>query len=242
MKRINVLKSLILFTFLALKSFADSGASFSPYVETTFPVSVSVGGNVIFNDAFSFGLGFGVLPSTYSAAIGAFTAEYGNKNAYKDLVEAAFHDNSLIRVHGSYFFKNAKSGWSVGMAYDHINTSGTADVDTVLEATTGNDFTNLKNLLIAAGRSTDVDLSGRMHILELWLARTSEVSKNLSLVCSFGLAKIIAADTEISTGLKNFESSASGATLLSDTEKDLDKILVNYGVSPTLGLSVNYIF
>lgn len=242
MKLTNLYKFLILLSFLGGQSFAASDFSFAPYVETTFPVSASVGGSLIFKDKFSLGAGVGVMPSAYATAIGAVAAHYGSNSGYKDLVESAFQNNSLLRVHGSYFFNTIKSGWSIGMAYDHLNTSGKADIDTVLEATTGNDFTNLKNLLTAAGRSTNVDLSGKIHMLELWLARTSELSKDLSLAFSVGVVKIIATDTEISTGLKNFESSAVGSALLSDTEEELNQILIDYGLSPTIGLSVNYFF
>jgi hypothetical protein len=44
----------------------------------------------------------------------------------------------------------------------------------------------------------------------------------------------------LKTGLSNFEATAAGNNLMRTSESDLRSILIEYGISPTLGFTVSY--
>ena len=169
-------------------------------------------------------------------------ANFSGNAAYKDVVEAAFQNNTLTRVDLSYQFSDHQSGWSAGSAVSRLHASGRAEIDSVLAAGTGNVFTGLINLLIAAGKDTKVDMTTTINIGEIFFAYRWNAPSHLVVKGIFGVAKVLSADVSIKTDMPNFESSNAGKKLISNTESDIEDIIVQYGLSPTVGAQLSYFF
>lgn len=209
--------------------------------KTVFPLFLGVEANALLTNQFEIGLGLGFTPGFYSSTIGSVAASISNNAKYKNLVEAAMSSSSAIRLHLQYNFRG-RGGWRLGLAGSRMSTEGTASIDSVLGATSGNDFTNLKNLLTAAGKSTDVTMGTSMLSLELYGGYSFQVTDNMHLSITAGFLKLFAPSVTLTTALPDFNASTSGKALLNDTESDIETILRDYGYSPTAALGLVYWF
>lgn len=242
---------IFLFTvFLVFGSLAkaDEGSSLSPdfhyfpEVKTIFPVFLGAGVGVSFQEHFEFDVLYGITPKPYYETIGSVAASLGGNTAYKDVIESAFQNNSLWRIGAKYNFSETKKGWHVSLAYSRLTSSGQAEIDSVLAAATGLDYTQLKNALAAAGRSTMVDMSATLNIGEIQAGYTWEIASNVTLGAALGVAKILSNDVKLKTGLSNFEATNVGKTLITSSESELESIINQYGTSPTVGVAFAYVF
>ncbi len=111
-----------------------------------------------------------------------------------------------------------------------------------MEASTGRDYTQLKNLLIAAGRSTKVDLDAELLIAEVSAGYTWMLAPDWSLSGLAGVTKVIDSTVGVKTGLPNFEASAVGGAALRQSESDIEAIIDEYGISPVIGAMLAYHF
>jgi hypothetical protein len=227
---------------------ATAGTSFwssfrlTPQIETRFPTFLGAGGALHFQDRIKLDLQYGLVPTPYYRVIANQAARSSGNSSYKDVIEAAFQNNAVLRFGATYFFGQNEAGWRFGVAYSMLSSSGKAGIDQVLKAATGSDYTQLKNLLTAAGRSTLVDMNSLLGIAEAEVGYAWNVRKNITLVASLGVAKVTSADVLLKTGLPNFEASNAGNSLLRSTESEIESITLKYGVSPTLGLGAQYNF
>lgn len=214
----------------------------SPQVATIFPTMIGAGVSVTRSQHYGFSLLAGTTPKPYHEAIASVASDIANNGSYEGVINSAFENNFLARAALQYNFTSPKKGWNIQLGASMLKSKGDATIDEVLAVSTGNDYTNLKNLLIAAGRDPSVDLDSTLVIAELSTGYTWPVSKKMALSANFGVAKVLSADMEISTGLPNFEKSAQGKKLLSSTESDLETVVEDYGLTPTLGLTLAYLF
>lgn len=214
----------------------------APQVATIFPTMIGAGFSVTRSQHYGFSLLAGTTPKPYHEAIASVAADIADNGSYEGVINSAFENNFLARAAFQYNFTSPRKGWNIQLGASMLKSKGDATIDEVLAVSTGNDYTNLKNLLIAAGKDPSVDLDSSLVIAELSTGYTWPVSKKMSLSANFGVAKVMSADMEISTGLPNFEKSAQGKKLLSSTESDLETVVEDYGLTPTLGLTLAYLF
>ena len=185
---------------------------------------------------------YGVTPKPYYETIGSTAASLGGNAAYKNVIESAFQNNSLWRVGFTYNFNQTKRGWHVGLAYSRLKASGKAGIDSVLSAATGLDYSQLKNALAAVGKSNQVDMDSFLNIGEIQIGYDWEILTNLTLGTTLGVAKVLSSDVELKTGLTNFEATNAGKTLMASSETELESIVDQYGLTPTIGLAFRYLF
>lgn len=210
--------------------------------ETTLPLFVGAGVGYAPSDQFDFSLFFGITPEIYYRMIGQVSAQMGGNAAYKDVIVAAFQNNNVLKCSGQYFFDRKGTGWSSGISGYFVTSSGSAPIDTVLTAATGRDYTTLKNLLTATGRPTNVDMKGALMIFEINAGYDWKLNASSDLRLNFGLAKVFTADVQLKTGLSNFEATQTGSSLMRQSESDLEKIIVDNGFSPILGIDYSFNF
>ena len=212
----------------------------APIVSTDIPVFIG-GGFSVKGEPIEFQFQYGLTPEPYADLIGTAAAEIAGNEAYKGVVKAAFENNHMLRADLLYRF-TGNTGWKIAMAYLGLQSQGNAEIDDVLYAATGRDYTNLKNLLTAAGRDSKVDMNSTLGIIEAYVSYGYMWGRNWNFDVSFGVAKVVAADVKLKTGLPNFEASQAGSTLMRNTEGDLEEIIYDYGTSPKLGLTLQYLF
>lgn len=236
-----MLKLLLATFFISL--FSSHGMAqdlqFSPKVETIFPFYLGASAELHINSQLEFGLGLGFAPSPYVSATGAIAADLGNNSAYADIIEDSLQNNFIIRATGKIRFYES---WFVGLALSRLTVEGTSNINTVGAVATGLDFSALSNLLQAAGRSTDLNLSGQAYALDLTIGRNFILNEALVLQAYTGAIKIISAEVNIASQLPNFDNSQAGSALISNSEAEVEDILLEYGLSPVLGLSLFFYF
>lgn len=216
--------------------------SFLPEIKTVFPTFIGIGPSVAIGPHFQIEALFGFTPRAYYQTIGEMAAKIGGNSGYKDVIEAAFQNNSLWRVGLQYNFNEIQQGWRLGAAFSRLSSSGDAEIDEVLETTTGNDYSHLKSLLIAAGRDTKVDIKSELNIVEVYAGYAWILHRGFYFSVQAGLAKVISSSIDLSTGLPNFERTQAGKNLISSSESDLESIVNQYGISPIVDLTMAYLF
>lgn len=215
---------------------------YGPQIKTVFPIFLGAGGSLTLWDRVESELLFGVTPRLYYESIGAVAATWGGNSAYRDVIEAAFRNNSMWRFGLQYDFESVRSGWRVGLAYSRLRSSGYAGIDTVLSAATGLDFSILKSALAAAGVNIVVAMNSSLDIGEVHGGYAWTLAEGVILEFAFGVTKVISNKVKLSTGLSAFEATRVGRTLISNAEKELESIINQYGISPTGAVSVSYQF
>ncbi len=213
-----------------------------PFVTTVVPTALGGGLEVLFGGKWEFGVLYGSTPEPYAQWIGEAANEFGDNSAYGGVIEAAFQDNSLVRIHGAYHFRGTPSGWAIALGVSQLKAKGDAEIDEVLAAATGYDFSALKALLILAGRPTTVELESELILAELSSQYTWVLGSHFLVSAQLGIGKVLSADLEIQTGLPAFENSNAGQKFLSSNESELEDIVIEYGLAPTLGIKVAYEF
>jgi hypothetical protein len=215
---------------------------FSVEAITTFPVVVGAGVNYHATENFLVNIGAGVTPQPYYSFIGTMAAQYGGNSAYKDVIEAAFQNNSLIRISSLYNLSGDYKKFGLGGVVSQLKSSGTAGIDKVLAASNGRDYTSLKNLLIAAGRNPNVDIDSTLLIAEIYANYRLVDNKNFLIDAQLGFTKVMTAEVHFKTGLSNFESTTAGNNLMRSSESDTEDIITQYGMAPTIGIKAVYLF
>ena len=213
-----------------------------PRIKTSLPLFLGAGLGVSVEQQFRLELLYGLTPRPYYEVIGSTAAWLGDNAAYGAVIEAAFQNNSIWHLAAEYSFSKEIGGWSMGMAYLNLQASGRAGIDSVLSAATGLDYTQLANLLIAAGRSSEVNMYSNLHIVEVYGGYSWVISPQITIGWSLGIAKVLGSQLELQTGLPNFEASNLGKNLIAASESELEAILDQYGMTPTLGLQCKYTF
>ena len=207
---------------------------------TTAPVFLGIGAAAQFDENWGIEAQIGQAPRVYAELIGNYAASSSGNSSYDDVIIAAFENNFIFKFGGFYKIQNGE-GWKVATNFYLVTASGDADVDKVLSAATGKDYTNLKSFLVAAGKSTSVDMDSNLTIFEisgsyLWSFPSWDIEG------IFGLAKIISSDVTLKTGLPNFEASNAGQNLLRSSESDLEDIIEENGLTPVIGIMATYRF
>jgi hypothetical protein len=187
-------------------------------------------------------LGLGFIPQPYYSFIGQMADQYGGNTAYKDVIEAAFQNNNLIRLNSEYVLSGSFRSFRIGLSASYVQSAGTAGIDKVLAASNGKDYTNLKNLLVALGRSPNVDIKSSLITSEIYLDYDLGTYSGFQFLGSLGFVKIISADVNLKSGLSNFEASVAGNDLMRSSESETEGIVIQNGMSPTLGLRIIYQF
>jgi hypothetical protein len=210
--------------------------------ESVFPIFLGPSLTLTLGKHFETALGFGLTPEAYYNVIADVSASMGGNSAYADVIRAAFKNNSMVKISGLYKWAPQAPGWFFGAGANQLKSKGDADIDTVLTAATGRDYSELKSLLTILGRSTKVDLTSDLLIVELFGGYIWPLTSTSEFKLGFGVAKIVDAKVKLATGLSSFESSAAGKNLLSQSESDLVQIIKDNGISPTILVNFDYFF
>jgi hypothetical protein len=214
----------------------------APQVSTIFPIFAGGGADFVIDKHFQLGFSYGITPKGYYSEIGQVAADLGGNAAYKNVIEAAFQNNSLWRADLQYNFRTARSGWHVGFAFSHLTSSGNAGIDSVLQAASGLDYSQLTTLLTQAGKSTEVAMQSSLWLGEIHGGYSWELGNSFVLTTQIGVTKVLGNSVQLDTGLPTFEATKAGSTLISSSESSLQSIINQYGVSPTLGVTFSYFF
>lgn len=220
----------------------SSPVEFYGKAETVFPLFVGAGVGVNIIESFDISLLYGLTPEPYTQVIGEAASQFGGNSAYKDVVEAAFKNNKLFRAEGSYFFDNSRTGWLAGGAFSYLTANGKAGIDRVLTAATGKDYSTLRQGLILAGKNPEVDIDTKMMIIDVRGGYSWDITHSFILKASVGVAKVVWSEVSLKSGLAGFESTAYGNNLMRSAESDVQSIINDNGISPTLGVEATYIF
>lgn len=220
----------------------ENGYQFGLKAETVFPLFMGPSVSLTLGKHFETSLGIGLTPEPYYNVIANVSASMSGNGSYADVIRAAFKNNSIVKLSGLYKFGPQAVGWFLGLSANQLRANGDADIDTVLAAATGRDYSGLKTVLTVLGRSTKVDLASDLIILEIFGGHSWPVTPESEIKVGLGIAKIIDAKVKLATGLSTFESTAAGKNLLAQSESDLVKILKDYGLSPTIVFAYDYYF
>lgn len=213
---------------------------FGVRAESVFPIFTGPGIFIRVSDEFEASAYYGLTPETYYTTIGTVAASTGGNSAYADVIRAAFQNNSILKVSGVY--KPLHWNWNFGVSSYMIAADGSAGIDTVLSAATGRDYSTLKNALTAAGRSTQVQLKSALVVFEIHAKHIWKLQSAGELSLGFGFAKVMNSKVNITTGLALFDSTTAGQNIISQSETDLQSIIQDNGMTPTLSLGYDYIF
>lgn len=236
--------SLVLFCYKPVEAqiLQKNTSGFYPEVFVNFPLFIGAGGGYSFNENFQADLLYAVTPQPFYTVIGQFAAESGGNAAYQDVIEAAFQNNSIVRLSATYNLDKKTSGWHFSLAGSILTASGNADIDKVLGAANGRDYSLLKTLLTTSGRDTRVQMNSNLQIFEALISYSWAVQSNWVFDISGGFAKVVASDVSLKSGLTAFESTQAGNNLMRSSESDIETIINDYGLSPTLGIQIKYLF
>lgn len=210
--------------------------------ETVFPLFVGAGLGLQVLEQFDFSVMYGLTPQPYYDVIGEVAASFGNKSAYKDVVVAAFQNNSLIRAQGDYFFETSRTGWLAGGGFSYLMANGKAGVDRVLTVATGRDYSGLRQALIAAGRNLEVDMDSKIMVIDLRGGYMWDLGNDFTVKGTAGFAKVISSEVTLKSGLPGYDSTAYGNSQMRTAESDIQSILNENAFSPTIGVEVRYLF
>lgn len=216
--------------------------SFYPEIVINVPLFIGAGGGYSFNDHIQADVIYGVTPQPFYSLIGQVAAESSGNGSYRDVIEAAFQNNSLWRLSSTYNLTNRISGFHFTVAGSVLEASGEAEINSVLRAGTGRDYSTLIALLIAAGRSSKVHIDSTLQILEMQVSYSWNFNQNWVVDLSGGFLKVLSSDVHLKTGLSTYESTPSGNSQMRATENDIESIIEEYGLSPTAGLQIKYLF
>lgn len=212
---------------------------FGPSVGTDFPFWVGADLRLMLFDRMGLSAGVGTTPKAYSSLIGQTAASIGGNAAYKPAVEALYSNNSIIRVGLEYRFRGP-TGWALGLNYYRQSSNGDANLADIAQATNQN-FQSLLTLLNSLGRSAVIRGEVTMTMAQIQTSYTWSVF-GCFLKGSLGITKFTDATLKLSSQSSTFDNSASGQATYAEAEKSLRTTLVNYGISPTLGLELMYLF
>ncbi len=210
-------------------------------LETSFPTQASLGVSMRSTSGVIVFAGLGILPSTYSQAIGSFTASSSGNGGYQNLVEDALEKNWLLHLKSQYHF-SSKKRWFIGTSLIYLESQGSSSLTNTLAVATGRDYTILQNLLNLANKEDKITLDGEMFIGEIYGGYRVPLGGQLHLFASFGFSFVLQVDTDMTTELPNFDASSFGSSLLNDSESDLEAVVLEYGLAPSISLGLQYWF
>ena len=247
MKNILLIATLLFFSFSAYSQTRNTESNQNFFVRGTAQFPSMVGAEVGFNlaEQWQISIGAGIVPEVFYNFIAEVASQYAGNSAYKNVVNAAFQNNYLIQAKAAYHFKNDSarhSVWSMGFGVSALQSSGTAGIDEVLSAANGGDYTNLKNLLIVIGRSPNVDMNSSLILAEINASYLLHKLEFGNIELTAGLAKVVNADVQLKSGLTNFESTQVGNSLMRQSESDIEAIVTNNGIIPSVGVQFTYAF
>ncbi len=220
---------------------AQAEIRFGLGLETSFPTQASFGVSMRSTSGVIVFAGLGILPPSYSQAIGTFTANSSGNGGYQKLVEDALEKNWLLHLKSQYHF-SSKKRWYIGTSLIYLESQGSSSLTNTLAVATGRDYTILQNLLNLANKEDNITLEGEMFIGEIYGGYRIPLGSNFHFFASFGFSFVLQVDTEMTTELPNFDSSNVGSSLLNDSESDLEAVVLEYGLAPSLSFGVQYWF
>ncbi|WP_413570519.1 hypothetical protein ACLWBD_08075 [Bdellovibrio sp. HCB117] len=238
MKKLILLSSLLLLLFGARHAKAQSDIHLSPEFVTVFPTFLGAGLNLKVYEYLEFSVAYGNVPVTYYNTIADIIS---NDDTQRRVINAAFKNNRVLRAALQYNIQG-DVGWHIGMTAAQLNAEGSAGIDEVLYAATGDDYTLLKDLLIALGRDPSVNMDSELMILGLHVGYTWLLGDHLYVKASLGAVKVMGSKISISTGIPEFDSIYPGHAVISAAEGDLEDNVNESGLSPTAGLTLTWQF
>jgi hypothetical protein len=209
--------------------------------ETTFPLFVGAGVGLNIVDKFDFNLMFGIVPEVYYNVIASQAASYGGNSAYQDVIQSAFQNNWMVRAQGNYYIDTPRAGWFVGGAFSYLQASGKAGTDRVLTAATGRDYSGLRTALLMSGRSAEVDIDSKIMILDARAGYGWDLGSSFTIKGSVGVAKVVSTEVSLKSGLP-FYDSGFGHQQMTNAESDLQSIVTDNGITPTISAEISYTF
>lgn len=226
----------------AHNSDAPRAFQFAPQIATVFPTFIGGGAALSLFGHYELNLMYGVTPELYHEAISKVAADVAGEPSYEGIVNTAFDNNSVVRSGFLYNFRSALSGWNAGFAFSLLKADGIAQLEDVAESSNSSGLAALLALLLGANKDPSIQLKSELFVAELNLGYKWQLAQSLSLGTNLGVAKVMSAEMELSTELPNYDNSAQGKKTLRETEADLEEVVVDYGITPTLAFTIAYYF
>lgn len=221
----------------------DGAPIVSLHARTIFPLYVGVGLQLHASPQLKLGLDFGTTPEPYAEAIGSVASSLLNKDDYKSTIKTAFEDSALYRVYLRYAFTEEPTGWGVELGLSQISADGEENVSEVAKAANlERDFRTVESLISAAGYRPYVKMKTKILAFDILATYSHELKNNFLLTFGGGLAKVLAAEVDLSTEVSQFDSSKLGIALLNLGETELADGIEKYGLTPILSVELAYQF
>jgi hypothetical protein len=235
------LKILIFLNIFLSTSLFGSDFGIAPKLETTEPVFIGGGINFSFREKFEIGASIGRTSNTFNSDIAKMNSHVSGVPQYKSVVEAAFQKNKITKYHIQYNL-HGNTGWRFGVSTSKLDSSGTAGIDEVLAAATGKDYTALKNFLIARHKPTDISLTTKIYLIDAYTGYSWKLINSLFVELNLGVSKVVSCKETVATGYPVFETTVAGKALMSGANGNIESIVKDYGITPTLGFEIFYKF
>jgi len=229
----------------AKKSLSSNAAkqkfSISAGLLTDFPVWMGASVETLLFDQFTIGLGYGFMPDMYSSIIGKVASDIADDPNYKPLFEAMLKKNSSFMLSLEYNF-GGTSGWLIGAKGYRYNADGEASIVDILEIVTNQDYTQLKDILIARGLELNVYSKTSFYTGEIYAGYSWFLWKRFQIKTAIGAGKILKANISLSSDAPNFDNSATGAALYNESINEIKDVLYSYGYYPFITVNLRYVF
>lgn len=201
---------------------------------TQAPVWAGLGGRVIFQRHFAIDAGIGFMPSPYASMIGQTAAYYGRSNVYRLLIENGFQSSRVIQL-GARYQVDGEYGWHIGANSYFVHSEGSISLAQVLQSQ-GFDPSMLGGSYLALFSNADLILMAAN------LGYTFKIGKNWGLDASLGIAKILSTSVRLYSSVPQFDQTSAGQMVLATASSQVQQILSTYGVTPLLGVNLQYVF
>ncbi|MEQ1876007.1 MAG: hypothetical protein ABL958_05130 [Bdellovibrionia bacterium] len=222
-----------------INSFSEGPASV--WIRSEYPFAVGPTASYDITDTFALGVGAGWTPKQYAKDLGATIDWVSESQGFKYLIEHLFDTNVSCDARVEYR-PYKQSHWSFEAGGIYLDMSTEAPITEALEASTGRDFTRLKDLLAIVGKQPVVAVSSKVFLLELRTNYRISLGKGFETRLGLGLIKTLSADVHISSHSTAFDNSAAGKNLYDLASTAIEEFFFRYGYVPVAGVEVGYRF
>jgi hypothetical protein len=197
-------------------------------------------GGATWNSKLRASLGLYASPGFFASGFGSFSAKLAGKTEYKSIFSSVLSGQVVPMVGATYHLDRDEGFW-IGASLGYSSASGEVTLGD-LEASTGRSYTILKTALTRAGKPQEVTVSSSVIWAEVSGGYLWKIAPRWNVLAGAGVVKSIGASSTFSTQAAGFDVTPGGAALLESGQTDMDRILGQFGLSPTIALAVRYSF
>lgn len=204
-------------------------------IETIFPLFI--GGNLNFaKEQHQYSLGLGLMPNAYADVAGKELDLAYDQNNHSELVKDLYKSNFTLMAHYNYL-KNDRLSYGVSYLFTYFE--GVTDYVT-LTAVQKKNYADYSQSLSLYESSSDLKVKGMTHAMALKVLSRLYFSKEMSLYLQMGLIKNFSANFDIKSATSSYSSSSVGTAQLQNVKDDLNKLYLDPGVIPLIGLTLRF--